>query len=129
MRAKASLMAGRKLRGLKGISYKFSSAIRMLLLLLLLLLSFLGSLTFPATCSVDLRDGSAQTTVRAATLGQKFQIKLAISPSHSILTQGQPVTALTLQRQAAGQPLQYQFLSHWNDSTRKIPGAKRESNP
>ena len=35
---------------------------------------------------VYLRDGSAQTILHAATLGQKLQIKLSISPSHSILT-------------------------------------------
>ena len=51
---------------------------------------------------VYLRDGSAQTIIRAATLRQKLQIKLSISPSHSILTPGQPVPALTLWRQAPG---------------------------
>ena len=48
------------------------------------------------------RDGSAQTIVHAATLRQKLQIKLAVSPSHSILTPGRPVPALTLQRQVPG---------------------------
>ena len=38
----------------------------------------------------------AQTILRAATLKQKVQIKLSVSPSHSILTPGQPVHALTL---------------------------------
>ena len=38
-----------------------------------------------------LKDGSAQTVVCAVTLRSKLQIKLAISPSHSILTPGQPV--------------------------------------
>ena len=38
----------------------------------------------------------------AATLRLKLQIQLSISPSHSILTPGQPVPALTLQRQAPG---------------------------
>ena len=33
-----------------------------------------------------LRDGSAQTNLRAATLRQKLQIKRSTSPSHSILT-------------------------------------------
>ena len=51
---------------------------------------------------VYLRDGSAQTILRAATLRQKLQIKLSISPSHSILTPGRPVPALTLWRQAPG---------------------------
>ena len=50
---------------------------------------------------VYLRDGSAQTIMRAATLRQKLQIQLSISPSHSILTLGRPVPALTLSRQAA----------------------------
>ena len=36
------------------------------------------------------------------TLRWKLQIKLAISPSHRILKPGQPVPALTLQRQAPG---------------------------
>ena len=45
---------------------------------------------------VYLRDGPAQTILRAATLRQKLQAKLSISPSHSILTPGQPVPALTL---------------------------------
>ena len=39
---------------------------------------------------------SAQTILSAATLRQKLQIKLSISPSHSIPTLGQPVPALTL---------------------------------
>ena len=51
---------------------------------------------------VYLRDESAQTILRAATLRQKLQIKLSISPSHSILTPGRPVPALTLLRQAPG---------------------------
>ena len=36
---------------------------------------------------VNLRGGSALTVVCAATLREKLQIKLSISPSHSILTQ------------------------------------------
>ena len=51
---------------------------------------------------VYLGDGSAQISVRAATLRQKLQIKLSTSPSRSILTPGQPVPALTLYRQAPG---------------------------
>ena len=51
---------------------------------------------------VCLRDGSALTIVRAATLRRKFQIELAISPSHGTLTPGQPVPALTLSHKAPG---------------------------
>ena len=50
----------------------------------------------PSNRLVNLRDGSAQTILCAATLRQKMQIKLSTSPSHSILTPGQPVTALNL---------------------------------
>ena len=45
---------------------------------------------------VYLKDGSAQAILRAATLRQKLQIQLSTSPSHSILTPGRPVPALTL---------------------------------
>ena len=51
---------------------------------------------------VYLRDGFAQTIGRAATLRQKLQTKCSISASHSILTPGQPVPALTLQHEAPG---------------------------
>ena len=44
---------------------------------------------------VNLRDGSAETVVCVATLRQKLQIKLALASSHSILTPGQPVPALS----------------------------------
>ena len=44
---------------------------------------------------VNPKDGSAQTILRAATLEQKLQIKLSISPSGSVLTPDQPVPALT----------------------------------
>ena len=40
------------------------------------------------------------TIVRAATLRQKLQIKLAMSPAHK--TPGRPILALTLYRQAPG---------------------------
>ena len=60
-----------------------------------------GCLTFQQHAS-HLRGGSAQTSLRAATLRLKLRIKLSTSPSHSILTLGQPVTALTLERQAPG---------------------------
>ena len=49
-------------------------------------------LSIPAKCEVYLPDGS----VHSATKIQKLQIKLAISLSHSILTQGPPDLALTL---------------------------------
>ena len=44
---------------------------------------------------VYLRDRSAQTILLAPTLNCKLQIKLSASPSHSILTPGLPVPALT----------------------------------
>ena len=50
----------------------------------------------PSNMLVYLRDGSAQTIVRAVTLRSKLQIKLSTSPTHSILTHGRPVPALTL---------------------------------
>ena len=51
---------------------------------------------------VYLRDGSAETVACSATLRQNLQIKLSIPPSHSILTLGQPVPALTLLHQVPG---------------------------
>ena len=56
----------------------------------------------PSNMRVYLRDGSAQTILRAATLRWKLQTKVSISPSQSILTPGRQVLALTLQRQAPG---------------------------
>ena len=50
----------------------------------------------------DLKDGSAQTVARTATVRYKLYIKLAASTIHSIQTPGQPVPALTLQRQVPG---------------------------
>ena len=50
---------------------------------------FVGCLTSQQSMRVYLRDGSTQTILHAATLRQKLQIKLSISPSHSILTPGQ----------------------------------------
>ena len=44
---------------------------------------------------VYLRDSSTQTFGRDAILKQKWQTKLAISPSLSILAPGRPVLALT----------------------------------
>ena len=45
---------------------------------------------------VYLRDGSAQTSVRAARMRLKLLIEISTSPSHSILTPDLPVPALTL---------------------------------
>ena len=50
----------------------------------------------PSNMLVYPSNGSAQTILRAATLTWKLQIKLSTSPSHSILTPGRPVPALTL---------------------------------
>ena len=47
----------------------------------------------PATCTVGFSEGSAQTVVRATTLRMNLQMKLAVSPSYTELTQGQPVLA------------------------------------
>ena len=74
--------------------------------------------------------GSAQTTLRAATLRQKLQIKLSASPGHGILTPSQPVPALTLERQAPGRvasgtPI---FKSLVCVDTEKSSRHKRESN-
>ena len=49
-------------------------------------------LNVPATCECI----SGTDLLSAATLRLKLQIKLSISPSHSILTSGQAVPALTL---------------------------------
>ena len=51
------------------------------------------------TCT--LREVSLRTIARTATLSQELQAK-RISPSHSILTPGQPVLLLNLQSQASG---------------------------
>ena len=50
----------------------------------------------PSNMRVNLRDGSAQTILRAATLRYKLQIKLSTSSIHIILTSGRPVPVLTL---------------------------------
>ena len=52
--------------------------------------------------SVHLMARSPLIFVHAVALGQKLQIKLGMSPSHSILTQGQSVLALTQLSQALG---------------------------
>ena len=49
-----------------------------------------------------LTDESAEMIVRAATLRQKLNVKLAISPSHNVLTPSLQVVALTLLRQTPG---------------------------
>ena len=41
--------------------------------------------------NVYLRDSSTEAIAQAATLRQKFQIKLVISSTHNILTHGLPV--------------------------------------
>ena len=79
---------------------------------------------------VCLGDGSAQTILRAATLRQKLHIKLPIPPSHSILTQGQTVPALTLSSQAPGRvatgvPIFNSLV--WLDPEKSR--RKRDSNP
>ena len=53
-----------------------------------------------ATGNAHLRDGSDVIIVRAATLKYELDIKVIISPSHSTLTCGQQVQALTRQFQA-----------------------------
>ena len=55
---------------------------------------FVGVLTSQQHASVS--QGRICANVRAVTLRQKLQIKLFISPSHSILTPGKPVPALAL---------------------------------
>ena len=55
---------------------------------------------------VYLRGGPAQTKLRAATLRQMLWNQLSISPSHSLLTPGQPALApKTLDRVATGLPI------------------------
>ena len=66
----------------------------------LLLLLFVGCLISQQHTRVS--QGQICSAVRAATLTKKVQIKLSTSPSHSILTQGQLVPALTLWCQAPG---------------------------
>ena len=58
-----------------------------------LLLLFVGYLTSQQHAR---RDGSAKTTVRAATLRKKLQINFPVSRCHSILTPGQSIPTLTL---------------------------------
>ena len=53
-----------------------------------------GCLTSQQQASVS--QGRICSILRAATLTYKIQIKLSTSPSHSILTPGRPVPALTL---------------------------------
>ena len=76
---------------------------------------------------VHLGDGPAQTSFRAATLSQKLQIKLSISPCHNTVT---PVPALTLSRQASGRVAtgvpRVQSLASLHPE--KSPGRNRESN-
>ena len=80
---------------------------------------------------VYLRDRSAQTSIRVAKLRQEQQNKFSISTSHSILTPGRPVRALTLSRQAhdrvaTGVPI-YKSLVRLDRT--KHPRCKWELNP
>ena len=68
-----------------------------------------------------LRDGSAQTIVRAATLRQKLQVKLSTSPSHSILTPGRPVPGADPITPGAWQS------SHWSANF-QVTGMTRPGN-
>ena len=63
---------------------------------------FGGYLTSQQHARSSAFQGRIYSTLRAATLRQKLQIKLAISLSHNILTSGQPIPALTLNHQAPG---------------------------
>ena len=85
----------------------------------------------PSNVLVYLSDRSAKKIVRVATLRHMLQIKLFISPTHTLLTLGQTVPALTLYHQAPGKvETGVPIFSHWYDSTRKkSPRGKRESNP
>ena len=70
-------------------------------------------------------DVSAQAIISANTLKYKLRVKLAISPSHYILTPGRPVPALTPKRQRPGR-----VATGAHDSTRKNPlSKKRRPNP
>ena len=68
---------------------------------------------------VYLRDGSAQTTLRAATLRQKLQTKFSVLPSHSILMDTRPTSTstdpITPGAQQRGHRITI-FISHWYDS-------------
>ena len=53
----------------------------------------------------------------AAILRQKLQLILALSPSHSVLTPGQTVQTLTLQREVSVWSVEFQCKSKWFDFT------------
>ena len=78
-------------------------------------------LNVPSNMRVYLRDGSAQTILRAATLRQKLQIRLFYLTQSQYTDTGptspsaEPITPGAL----AGQPLECQFVSHWYGSTPK----------
>ena len=83
----------------------------------------------PATCLCVSGTG-LRAILRAATLRQKLQIKHAAKPSHSILTPGQPVPALTLEWQAPGRVatgIPLKLLVGLDPET--SPWLKRELNP
>ena len=67
-----------------------------------------------AYCCVNVlvlsQDRSAETVVGAATLRYNLLIKHAVSPSHSILTLGQPVQILTPQCQLPEVPMCKSFI-------------------
>ena len=75
----------------------------------------------PSNILVCLRDRSARTILRAATLRQKLQTELSISPSHSILTSPStdPVTPGAWQ----GRDWSANFQVTGMTRTRKNPGA------
>ena len=73
-----------------------------------------------------LRVGSAQTNVHATTQRQKFQIKFAISPTHTILTPGQPVSADPLTPGGWQGSRWSPVSSDWNDTTQKKPHKESE---
>ena len=80
---------------------------------------------------VYLRDGSAQTIVRAATLRQKLKIKLSTTPSHSnsdtgpTSTSADPITPGAWQGSHGSANFEVTGMTQ----PRKNPVAKRDSNP
>ena len=115
-----------------------------------MLLLFVGC-ERPSNMLVYLRNESGQTCLRTATLRQKLEIKPSTSPSHSILTPGQPawpdpirpgswqgshwIGNLSHSYNSTRKNLSHSYDSTWKnlsqsyDSTGKIPMRKRESNP
>ena len=79
-------------------------------------------LNVPFHTLVHFRDGPAQTSLRAATLRQKLQIK-AFHLTQSQYTDTGPTSPRA--DPTTGEPLECQCLSHWYDSTPKLPSASR----